>query len=84
MVEHSTADREVTGSIPVAPLLLYFVKYFFSLSNCCSCFSYDLSSLIFYFFKTAKILETMLKICFLTLLECIKSNDSVFSLSLRF
>ena len=67
MVEHSTADREVTGSIPVAPLLLYFLRYFFSLSNCCSCFSYDLTSLIFYF--VVNIRETKLKICFLTLLE---------------
>ena len=29
MVEHSTADREVTGSSPVAPLLLAFFKYYF-------------------------------------------------------
>ena len=35
MVEHSTADREVTGSIPVAPfsLALFFFPAFAKLEN---------------------------------------------------
>ena len=29
MVEHSTADREVNGSIPVAPFQCYLPEWFF-------------------------------------------------------
>ena len=31
MVEHSTADREVTGSIPVAPLTSFIFNLFISI-----------------------------------------------------
>ena len=50
MVEHSTADREVTGSIPVAPFHLFF-SFFFLFSK----FIVDLATalapfdLLFYF-----------------------------------
>ena len=43
MVEHSTADREVTGSNPVAPLLvIIFLKCVFIISYLNSSFSKQL------------------------------------------
>ena len=34
MVEHSTADREVTGSNPAAPFMLPFISFSFTFRKC--------------------------------------------------
>ena len=56
MVEHSTADREVTGSIPVAPFRVFYanVVTFFKLHNNFTCFSYGLSYLNLHLWLSVK------------------------------